>query len=97
MQFLALIARHPDKVNAPIPPDLREAEFETVRGYFIDRFVQQIWLRGDGAGGACMIVEAGSEEEVAEKLAALPLASAGFLQAQLISPLRPYSGFAPRS
>jgi len=97
MQFLALVSRRPDKANAPVPPDLREAEFETVRGYFMDRFVQQIWLRGDAAGGASMIVEAASLEEVAEKLDALPLARAGFLQTQLISPLRPYSGFAPRS
>ena len=96
MQFLTLLARHPDKLDAPVPPDLREAEFETVRRYYADRFVQQIWLRGDAAG-AFMIVEAASREEVAEKLDALPLARAGFLETQMIAPLLPYAGFAPRA
>jgi hypothetical protein len=97
MQFLTLLTRHPDKVDAQVPPELRETEFETVRRYYYtDCFVQQIWLRSDAAG-ACMIVEAASIEEVAEKLNALPLARAGFLQTQLIAPLLPYSGFAPRA
>jgi len=95
MQFLTLLARHPDKLDAVVPPELREAEFETVRRYYAESFVQQIWLRGDAAG-ACVIVEAASIEEVAEKMDALPLARAGILQTQLITPLRPYSGFSPR-
>jgi len=95
MQFLTLLARHPDKANATVPPVLREAEFEIVRRYYADGFVRQIWLRGDAAG-ACVIVEAGSIEEVAEKLDALPLAREGFLQTQSIAPLQPYPGFAPR-
>jgi hypothetical protein len=96
MQFLTLLARRPEKADLPVPLDLREAEFETVRRYYADRFVQQIWLRGDAAG-ACMIVEAASGEEVAERLNALPLARAGFLQTRLIAPLLPYSGFGPRA
>jgi hypothetical protein len=57
--------------------------------------VQQIWLRGD-AGGAFAIVEAASTDEVAEKLNALPLVRAGYLQPPMIVPLKPYSGFARR-
>jgi len=79
-----------------MPITEREAEFEKVRGLYSDGFVQQIWLRGD-AGGGCLIVEAASTDEVAAKLNALPLFRAGFLQPPMIVPLKPYSGFAPRS
>jgi muconolactone delta-isomerase len=95
MQFMILFTRHPDKDETPAPAGLREAEFEKVRGLYTDGLVQQIWLRGD-AGGACMIVEAPSPEEVAAQLNALPLVRAGFLQPPMIVPLKPYSGFAPR-
>jgi hypothetical protein len=44
-----------------------------------------------------MIVEATSTDEVAAKLNALPEVRAGFLQPPMIVPLKPYSGFAPRS
>jgi len=96
MQFMILFSRHPDKAATPAPSDLREAEFEMVRGYYAGGLVRQIWLRGD-AGGACMLVEANSAEEAAEKFGELPLVRAGFLQSPMIVPLKPYSGFAPRS
>ena len=57
MQFITLFSWHPDKGETPAPADLREAEFEKIRGLYADGLVQQIWLRGD-AGGAYMIVEA---------------------------------------
>jgi hypothetical protein len=44
-----------------------------------------------------MIVEAASIDEVSEKLSELPLVRAGFVQPPMIVPLKPYSGFAPRS
>ena len=96
MQLMALFTRHPDKADTPAPADLREAEFETVRGFYADGLVQQVWLRGD-AGGACMIVEGASIEEVTSKLTTLPLVHGGFLQSPMIVPLKPSSGFAPRS
>jgi len=96
MQFMILFSRHPDKAETPAPADLREAEFEKIRGFYRDELVQQIWLRGD-AGGACMIAEAASTDEAAEKLSALPLVLEGFLQPPMIVPLKPYAGFAPRS
>ena len=42
MQFMALFTRHPDKADNPAPADLREAEFETVRGFYADGLVQQV-------------------------------------------------------
>jgi hypothetical protein len=42
-------------------------------------------------------LQGASIEEVASKLATLPLVHEGFLQPPMIVPLKPYSGFAPRS
>jgi len=96
MQFMILFSRHPDKAQTPVPADLRESEFQTVRGLYTDGLIQQVWLRGD-AGGACMIVEGASTNEVAAKINALPLVREGYLQLPTIVPLKPYSGFASRS
>src|SRR3981189_649823 len=79
MQFMTLFSWHPDKGETPAPADLREGEFEMIRGLYAAGLVQQIWLRGD-AGGACAIVEAASTNEVAEKFNALPLIREGYLQ-----------------
>ena len=67
MQFMTLFSWHPDKGETPAPANLREAEFEMIRGLYAAGLVQQIWLRGD-AGGACAIAEAASADEVAEKV-----------------------------
>src|SRR5258706_5045075 len=91
-----LFSYHPDKGKTPAPADLREAEFEMIRGLYAAGLVRQIWLRGD-AGGACAIVEAASTDEVAEKFNALPFIREGYLQPPMIVPLKPYSGFAPRN
>jgi hypothetical protein len=96
MQLMLLFTRHPDKAETSAPAELTEERFEKVRGLYTDGLVQQIWLRGD-AGGASMIVEATSTDEAAAKFNALPLVRAGFLQPPMIVPLKPYSGFAPRS
>jgi hypothetical protein len=39
MQFMALFARHGEKADAPAPADLREAEFEMLRGFYADGLV----------------------------------------------------------
>ena len=96
MQFMILFTLHPDKAEVPVSEELREQEFQKVRGLYTDNLVRQIWLRGD-VRGACMIIEATSTDEAAEKLNALPLVRSGFLQPPLIVPLKPYLGFAPRS
>jgi muconolactone delta-isomerase len=91
MQFMTLFSWHPDKAETPAPADLREAEFEMIRGLHAAGLVRQIWLRGD-AGGACAIVEAASTDEVAEKFNALPLVREGYLQPPMIVPLKPSAG-----
>jgi hypothetical protein len=96
MQFMILFTLHPDKAEIPVPAELREEEFQKVRGLFADSLVRQIWLRGD-VRGACMIVEAASIDEATEKVSALPLVRTGFLQPPMVVPLKPYLGFAPRT
>jgi hypothetical protein len=55
------------------------AEFQKVCDFYTDGLIRQVWLRG-GAGGASMIVQGASIDEVAGKLGALPLVREGFLQ-----------------
>jgi uncharacterized protein YciI len=93
MQFMILFTRYPEKA---LPPDLRDAEFEAVRGLYAEGVIRQVWLRGDVAG-ACAIVEASSDTEAAKRVNALPLVRAGVLQPPMIVPLKPYAGFAPSS
>src|SRR3977135_334047 len=95
MQFMTLFSWHPDKGETPAPADLREAEFEMIRGLYAAGLVQQIWLRGD-AGGACAIAEAASADEGSGKFNAHPPIRQGYPQPPMIVPLKPYSGFAPR-
>ena len=96
MQFMILFSRDPGKATTPAPADLREAEFEKLRGLYADGLVRQIWLRDD-AGGACMLAEAASIDEVTARLGELPMVRAGYLQPPMIVPLKPYSGFSPHS
>src|ERR1700753_2568891 len=96
MQFAVLFSLAPEKAQTPPPEELREAEFETVRGFYMEGLMRQIWLQSDGSG-AVAIVEADSAAAVAEKLAGLPMVRAGVLQSPLVVPLSPYWGFAPRS
>jgi uncharacterized protein YciI len=96
MQFAVLFNLNPAKAQTPPPAELREAEFETVRGFYMEGLMRQIWLKSDGSG-AVAIVEADSADAAAQKLGELPMVRAGVLQTPVVVPLSPYWGFAPRS
>jgi hypothetical protein len=96
MQFMVLFSLNPDKAQTPPAEELREAEFEAVRGLYMESLMRQIWLRSDGSG-AVAIVEAASADAAAEKLDGLPMVRAGVLQAPVVVPMSPYWGFARRS
>ncbi len=95
MQFMVSVVLNPDKADGPPPETLGQAEFEAVRGHYMDGVLRQIWLRADGSGGI-MLAEAESAEIVAETFATLPMVRAGVLQKPEIVALAPYWGFAPR-
>ena len=56
--------------------------------------LRQVWKRGD-MPGAAIIWEAGSEAEVRDAVASLPIYKAGMLELSAILPLEPYTGFGP--
>jgi muconolactone delta-isomerase len=95
MQFMVLLRRRSESyTDADFAPHA-EAERQQARQLYVDSVIRQIWHRGD-TGGACMLVEAASHEEVTEKLQTLPLVKADMLEIEKIVPLNPYAGFGPR-
>ena len=95
MQFMTVSRRRSELyTDADFAPRL-EGEAERACALYIEGFIRQIWNRGD-QGGACLLVEAESEEEVRTRLASLPLVAAGMLEVVCVIPLEPYRGFAPR-
>jgi muconolactone delta-isomerase len=94
MQFLTISKRLAGEGSEVELRLLAEAEFERGRDLYSQSFIRQIWHRAD-MPGACLLVEADSEQEVRETLSTLPLFQAGLLEIVVI-PLRPYAGFAPQ-
>jgi muconolactone delta-isomerase len=95
MQFLIVSRRRTESfTDAEFAAHL-EDEFEQARVLYADGFIRQIWRRGDRPG-ACILLEADSEENARERLNTLPLYRAGMIEFSLI-PLNPYAGFGPRN
>lgn len=94
MQFLALTCRRSDNFPLAEFGARAEEEAEQARVLYGQGFIRQIWYRGD-VEGACILVEADSEEHVLETLNTLPLFQAGMLEVSII-PLKPYAGFGSR-
>jgi muconolactone delta-isomerase len=92
MQFLTISRRRTEKFTDAEFAALREQEFAQARALYGEGFLRQIWMRGD-TPGACLLIEAASEEEVREKLHTLPLYRAGMVEFSIV-PLKPYAGFA---
>jgi hypothetical protein len=95
MQFMVSVTVSPEKDRGSRPKELVEAEFEAVRGHYMDGLLRQIWVRADG-GGAIILAEGESAEAVSAQFSALPMVRAGFLLAPDVVELAPYYGFAPR-
>jgi len=94
MQFLTISKRLAGEGSETELSLLAEAECERGRALYSQSFIRQIWHRAD-TPGACLLVEADSEQQVRETLSTLPFFQAGLLEIVVI-PLRPYAGFAPR-
>ncbi|MGH9163649.1 MAG: muconolactone Delta-isomerase family protein [Vicinamibacteraceae bacterium] len=91
MQFLSVSHRRTERYADTDFAAYAEEEAAHARALYRDGFIRQIWHRAD-VPGACMVVEAESEEEVRAKLSDLPLMRAGMLDVVII-PLEPYAGF----
>ena len=94
MQFVVSLVINPAKANVPPSRELIEAEFEAVRGHYMNGVLRQIWLRADGTGGV-ILAEADTAASVSKTFSTLPMVRAGVLKAPEIIPLVPYWGFAP--
>ena len=93
MQFLILTRRLTERFSdaefaARIEPEVAQARVLYAEGFF-----RHLWHRKDVAG-ACILIEAESEDRVRERLDTLPLFRAGMLDVSII-PLKPYAGFCP--
>jgi muconolactone delta-isomerase len=94
MQFLTISKRLDGEGSETDLALLAEAEFDSGRTLYSQNFIRQIWHRAD-IPGACLLVEADSEQQVRDTLSTLPLFQAGLLEISVI-PLKPYAGFGPR-
>ena len=94
MQFLIVSRRRLESFSEAEFTARIEQEFEQARTLYTDGFIRHIWRRGDLAG-ACILVEADSEDQARERINTLPLYQAGMIEFLLI-PLKPYAGFGPR-
>jgi len=92
MQFLTISRRRTERFTDADFAALRESEVEQARGLYSRGFIRQIWHRAD-IGGACILVEADSADQVRENLNTLPLVRAEMLEVTII-PLKPYAGFS---
>ena len=91
MQFLTISRRRTEKFSDAEFAARRDAEFAAARALYAAGVLRQIWTRADIAG-ACLLLEAASEEDAREKLNTLPLYQAGMVEFSLV-PLKPYAGF----
>jgi muconolactone delta-isomerase len=95
MQFLVVLRRRTEAFSAEQVSELLEPEAQAARALYQEGFTRQIWSRGDEPG-AVELIEAADVEEVERGLERLPMYMQGVLEAQMIIPLTPYRGFAPR-
>jgi muconolactone delta-isomerase len=92
MQFLAISRRRTERFSDAEFAARRDEEVAQARVLYGAGFLRHIWTRGD-IPGACLLVEADSEEQVREQLNTLPLYRAGMIEFSLV-PLKPYVGFS---
>ena len=94
MQFVIISRRLVERFSEAEFAARIEAELEQARTLYAEGFIRQIWQRGD-VRGACILVEADSEERARARLDTLPLYQAKMVEFSVI-PLKPYPGFGPR-
>jgi hypothetical protein len=96
-QFMALLRRDYDRFpEAAFTHELLEAEAQRARHLYTDGVNRMMWSRGD-TPGAVVLIEAESLDEALAGIDTLPLRQKGMLLLDMIVPLNPYRGFAPRA
>jgi muconolactone delta-isomerase len=93
MQFLTISRRRTERFTDADFVPLIQQEAAQARALYAQGVIRQIWHRAD-IGGACILFEADSADQVREHLNTLPLVRADMLEVTII-PLKPYAGFSP--
>ncbi len=94
MQFVSVSRRRVDAFPPEaFTPELSRGESARVRELYAAGILRQVWKRGD-VPGACILWEAGSEQEVRDAIASLPIFAAGMLEIAALIPLESYPGFS---
>ena len=93
MQYLAISRRRTEQFGDAEFDASAAQEAAQARVLYAAGFLRHLWHRGD-VPGACLLIEADSEEQVRQRLGTLPLVQAGMLDVVII-PLKPYAGFCP--
>jgi muconolactone delta-isomerase len=91
VQSLVLTLRNTAYTEADFAPGL-PGELQRVRELYADGFIRQIWSRSDHPGSA-ILVEAGTDEELEERMNTLPLAKAGMVKIDAVIQLKPHASF----
>jgi hypothetical protein len=94
LQFLTVSRRKTEAFSDEEFAARVAAEVEQARALYASGFIRQIWHRAD-IPGACIVLEAESEQQAREVIGTLPMMQAGMLEVTVI-PLKPYAGFGPR-
>lgn len=94
MQYLVIFRRRSEEYTDSQFAELVGAEVQQARQLYMDGVIRQIWHRADVAG-ACLLLEASSQEEVDAALQTLPLVQKNMLEIVISVPLKPYAGFGP--
>ena len=90
MKFF-VIAKRKDNIKPEQFAEYADLEAKMAIGLFKDEFVREIYSI-KGAKGACMVIEANNEDEIKEKLSALPFVKNNFLDIDILE-VKPYRGF----
>ncbi len=94
-EFIAVLRRNIDRFSDEEFAPLLEPEAERVRELYTAGVLRRVWSRKDSPG-ALLLLEADDLEAAHEVLRTLPLVQRDMILTDLVVPLGPYRGFAPR-
>ena len=90
MKFF-VIGKRKENLNPNVFKEFLNEEAKKAMTLFKEEFIRELYSI-KGGKGACMIIEASSEEEIREKLSVLPFVSKKLIDLDIIE-VKPYRGF----
>ena len=90
MKFF-VVGKRKDNIKKENFEEFLDEEASVAIQLFKEEFIRELYSI-KGGKGACMVIEALNENEVIQKLKALPFVSKGYLDLDIIE-VKPYRGF----